>query len=493
MEPLLAKASTLHLRAAPPYLLRTSAPSASLCVKSSNTNYLSPTMPPQLKALFDHIRYLYLGNRFFVGLAAVVVLSATGFWWRPLFYLAVLGLVALVVALFYDVYQLYGLSGKVTATRLTPKVFSLSDEMNVRIRLHNTGDKKISATLTDELPADLQVRDHRIAFELDPQSDKELRYPIRPMTRGEYAFGNINLFLSTDWQLAERRLEFPAEETVPVYPSIIQMQEFALKAKTTVPAEGRKRMRRLAKSYEFDQIKEYVLGDDFRSINWKATGRQNQLMVNQYEDERAQRVFCCIDKGRTMLMPFNGLSLLDYAINASLALSNVILKRQDRAGLLTFSDKIGTVLPADSKPDHLRRIMEALYRQQDRQMESNYDLLYYASRKLLGGRSLMILFTNFESNYALDRVLPGLRRISKSHQLVVILFENTEVADLLEEPTSEVEDVYLKSTARRHLVQRSLMAARLRQNGIKVVLTRPENLTGDVINQYLELKRRGLV
>ncbi len=346
---------------------------------------------------------------------------------------------------------------------------------------------------TDELPAALQIRNHQIPLVLEAGADRELSYPLRPMTRGEYRFGNLNLFLTTNWQLAERRLEIPAEETVPVYPSILQMQQFALQGKTTVPAQGRKRLRRLAKSYEFDQIKEYVLGDDYRSINWKATGRRNSLMINQYEDERPQRIFCCIDKGRTMLMPFNGLSLLDYAINATLALSNVILGKEDRAGLLTFSDKIGTILPADSKPDQLRRIMEALYRQQEQQKESDYDLLYYASRKLLGGRSLILLFTNFESNYALDRVLPGLRRIARAHQLVVVLFENTEIAELLEERTEDVEDVYLKSTARNFLQQRQLMAARLRQNGIKVILTRPEELTGAVINQYLELKRRGEV
>ena len=169
----------------------------------------------------------------------------------------------------------------------------------------------------------------------------------------------------------------------------------------------------------------------------------------------------------------------------------MVLTRQDRAGLVTFSDKIGTVIPADGKPEHLRRIMEALYRQQDRQKESNYDLLYYASRKLLGGRSLILLYTNFESSYALDRVLPGLRRISKAHQLVVVLFENTEIADLLGEPTDSVEDIYLKSTARKFIQTKQLMAARLRRNGIKVILTRPENLTGDVINRYLQLKRRG--
>jgi len=432
-------------------------------------------------------------NRLFVGLTTIVLLSIAGFYWRPLYWLAILSLFGLAGGLLYDYYRLWTIAGKITASRLTPKVLSLSDEMNIRIRLSNIGTKGVSVRVIDELPFDLQQRDHRIDLELAPDSDRELRYPIRPLTRGEYEFGKINLFLSTPLKLAEWHLKLGDAEVVPVYPSILQMQQFALKGQTTVPATGRKRMRRLAKSYEFDQIKDYVLGDDIRSINWKATSRRNSLMINQYEDERAQRVYCFIDKGRTMLMPFEGLSLLDYAINATLALSNVIIKRDDRAGLLTFSDKVGTVLPADSKPDHLRRLLEALYRQEDRQVESNYDLLYYASRKLLGGRSLIILFTNFESNYALDRVLPGLRRIAKMHQLVVVLFENTEIADLLEEPTEVVDDIYRKATARRFLQQRELMAARLRQNGVKVILTRPQDLTGEVINRYLEMKQRGLV
>ena len=450
-------------------------------------------MKQQLLSLLTHLRGLYLSNRFFIGMAAVSLLSALGFWHDAVFTLAIVALVALLGALFVDIARLYRAAGRVTVTRRLPKLLSLSDEQTVRITVRSEADIPLFASLTDEQPEQLQVRDQSIPFTLAPGGIQELTYPVRALSRGEYTFGYSNVFLQTRWKLAERRVQGGEEQMVPVYPSVIQMKNFALHGQTTVLSTGRRRLRRLTKSYEFDQIKEYVTGDDYRSINWKATGRRNELMVNQYEEERAQRIYCVIDKGRTMLMPFNGLSLLDYAINATLALSNVILKREDRAGLITFSDKIGNVLPADSKPDQLRRILETLYRQEEREKESNYDLLYYSSRRLMGGRSLILLFSNFESNYALDRVLPGLRRISKAHQLVVVLFENTEVADLLTERVADVEDVYLHNTARRYLQERQLMAARLRQNGVQVVLTRPEALTGAVINKYLELKSRGLV
>ena len=438
-----------------------------------------------------HLSNLYLGTRFFVLLAVAGVLGAVGFWYPGAFYLGVGLLVVLLSLTTYDTYLLYRSARSVSAVRKPPQVFSLGDTLQVQLFLHNASAQDLSLLLIDELPDQLQIRDQRIPVRIAASEKLVLEYGLRPISRGIYAFGNLNVFLQTRYALAERRLIVAQQQEVAVYPSIVQMKQFALPAHETVLVGGQRRPRPVTKSYEFDQIKEYVRGDDLRSVNWKATARRGELMVNKYAVERAQRIYSVIDKGRTMLMPFGGLSLLDYAINASLALSNVILRRDDRAGLITFSDKLGDVLAADSKSDQLRRILETLYRQKEREGESDYDLLYYATRRFLPSRSLLILVTNFESNTALDRVLPILRRIGRNHSLVVVLFENTEIADLLDPPAADIEEVYLKSTARRYVQERELMAARLRQNGVQVVLTRPEELTGNVIAKYLELKGRG--
>jgi uncharacterized protein (DUF58 family) len=252
-------------------------------------------------------------------------------------------------------------------------------------------------------------------------------------------------------------------------------------------------MRRIGHSYEFEQIKNYVEGDDYRSINWKASGRRASLMVNQYEDERSQQVYCIVDKSRVMRMPFEGLSLMDYAINTSLAISNIILKKKDKAGLLSFSDVIGATIKAERDSSQLRRIMEALYREKERKGESNYELLYQAVQRLIGVRSLLILFTNFESRYALERALPILRRMNRSHLLVVVFFENTEIRRLAQEEVVRVADIYRQTTARKFLHEKKEMVQVLRQYGIQAILTKPEDLTINTINKYLELKSRGLI
>jgi uncharacterized protein (DUF58 family) len=192
-------------------------------------------------------------------------------------------------------------------------------------------------------------------------------------------------------------------------------------------------------------------------------------------------------------MPFNGLSLMDYAINATLALSNIIIRKDDKVGLFTYSDKMGTTLQADRKTTQLGRILEALYKEKDRKVEANYELLYMATQKLLSARSLLILFTNFESIYALERQLPYLRRINKSHLLTVVFFENAEIEQLAQLPAITQEGIFRKITARRFGQDKKEIVRRLKQHGIQTILTRPEDLSVATINKYLELKARGLI
>jgi uncharacterized protein (DUF58 family) len=253
---------------------------------------------------------------------------------------------------------------------------------------------------------------------------------------------------------------------------------------------GIKKIRRIGHSMEFEQIKEYVQGDDMRTLNWKATARRHQLMVNSYTEEKSQQVFCLLDKSRAMKLPFNGLSLMDYAINASLVLSNVALLKEDKAGLISFAEDISAFLPASRQATQMQRILEILYRQKTRYLEADYEKLYSLVRNRITQRSLLVLFTNFESLTSLHRQMGYLRRMARHHLLLVVFFENTELTERVRRPAEDLEEVYVQTIAARFAFEKKRIVRELQQHGILSIFTAPENLTVDTVNKYLELKAR---
>jgi uncharacterized protein (DUF58 family) len=272
------------------------------------------------------------------------------------------------------------------------------------------------------------------------------------------------------------------------------MRKYQLMATSNRLTEaGVKKVRKLGHSMEFEQVKEYVSGDDYRTLNWKATARKGNLMVNSFTDEKSQPIYCVIDKGRVMKMPFEGMSLLDYAINASLVLSNVALLKQDKAGLVTFSEKAGAFLQANRNTTQMQLILEMLYNQKTRYLESNFEQLYLGIRRRINQRSLIVLFTNFESLTGMRRHLPYLRKIASHHLLLTVFFENTELQSAITSPTADLEDVYIKTVAEKFAYEKRLIAKELQQYGILSILTAPKDLTVNTLNKYLELKARQII
>jgi uncharacterized protein (DUF58 family) len=273
---------------------------------------------------------------------------------------------------------------------------------------------------------------------------------------------------------------------VPTYPSYIQLRKYDLIAfSNNLFQYGIKKIRRIGHTMEFEQIKEYVQGDDLRTLNWKATSKRNSLMVNQFQDEKSQSVY--------MQMPFDGLSLLDYAINSALVLSNVILKKQDKAGLFSFSKKVENRVFAERRGSQMQKILETLYNVKTDFFESDYSRLYVDIKKNINQRSLIILYTNFETMDGLNRQLPYLKGIAKSHLLVVVFFSNTELNSIINKKTTTIQEVYDKVIAEKFMFEKRLIVNELKKYGIHSVLTQPENLTLDAINKYLEIKSRGIL
>jgi uncharacterized protein (DUF58 family) len=435
---------------------------------------------------------LFFSRRWYQLFVAVILLFVAAFGISILFTIAQLFLLALAVVTILDYWVLFARRNPVEARRQISDRFSNGDPNPVRLVVKNDYSFPVSLRIIDELPEQFQERDFSLRVDLKAGESQNLDYSLRPKQRGEYLFHDINVFIRSPFGLLIRRKILPSGTTVRVLPSYQALKQFELLAGSRNLAEsGNKRIRKLGHSLEFEQIKEYVTGDDLRSLNWKATARKGgQLMVNSFTDEKSQQVYCLIDKGRVMKMPFDGMSLLDYAINATLVLSRVALVRQDKAGILTFADQIGTFLPAGRKAMQMSQILEILYNQQTRFQETDYEKLYALVRTRITQRSLIVLFTNFESLSGLQRQMPYIRAIAKNHLLLVVFFENTGLQQIREMEADTIEDVYTMTIAERFAYEKRLIVKELNQHGIATILTAPENLTVQTVNKYLEIKAR---
>lgn len=440
------------------------------------------------------LKQIYLNNFFFYVFIGIIASFLVSYFFPWLYNATWVVFYIFMGFTLIDFLLLFATNQKFAASRSMPEKLSNGDENPIRVKMESGYSFPVNIKVIDEIPFQFQMRNFGLERKMNAGATDNFEYFLRPTERGEYYFGNLNIYVSSPLHLVSRRFTFDNGHMVPTYPSYIQLRKYDLIAFSNKIFEyGLKKIRRIGHTMEFEQIKEYVSGDDIRTINWKATAKKNQLMVNQFQDERSQNVYMAIDKGRVMKMPFNGLSLLDYAINSTLVLSNVILKKQDKAGMFTFSKKVENRVAAERRTSQMQKVLENLYNVKTDFFESDYGRLYADIKKNITQRSLIILYTNFETLDGLKRQLPYLKGIAKSHLLVVVFFENTELEEFIDKKAENIQEIYDQVIAEKFAFEKRLIVSELKKYGIYSVLTKPENLTIESINKYLEIKARGIL
>lgn len=438
------------------------------------------------------LRSLYLTNRFFVALAACVVVMCFGMLFTPLFWAGQAGVFLLVAGVLIESILLFWKRDIVTFKRALPAKLSNGDDNKIQFAVNNLSANKLNAKLVEDFPEQLQLHDWNMEFKLQPNKKHRLSYTVHPTERGEYQWQGSQLFLETDrFRLVARRCVFRTDEVIPCYPSFEQFKEIRISALVNQYNEANATMiRKIGQSLEFEQIKNYVAGDDFRHINWKASAKQGKMMLNQYQEERSQDIYAVIDLGRNMQQSFDGQTLLDYSINASLALTKTVLSVKDKVGLITYSGSECTVLPPRSDVNQFRKINEKLYNISSDFQESGMEKLYRFVRYRIRQRGLFVIFSNFDTIQSLHRNLPYLRAIAKYHLVLLVVFENSELESFANETARDVKEIYDKTMAKHLLFQKRLIAKEVGKYGIQSLITKPEMLSSELLNKYLNIKKR---
>ena len=437
----------------------------------------------------NFFRNIFFSNRIFIPITVLFVLYVIAYFVPIMRWLAHAATTVFVFSILIEIVVLFFMRKKVYVQRNTPVKFSNGDDNKISYTLLSTYPFTAQYKLIDELPIQLQDRTFQKQGKLPSQTKVDIYHHIQPTERGEYLFQNLHLYVSSMLNLVLRRLDYEQPATVATYPSFIKIRDNSFKSVINTRSQyGSRELKKRGSSTEFDSIKEYILGDDIRHINWKASARKAQLMTNVYTDEKSQQIYCIINMGRNMKMPFQGLTLLDHSINASLMLSYIALIKNDNVGLITFEKKVQEFLKPSRNRTQFLKINELLYKTKTSYHEPDMAQLSTIVTQRAGQRSLLLLFTNYETYTAFERHLPYYILLAKKHLLCVIFFENTEVQKLQQQEAEDIKSIYISTIAEKYVQEKKRIIKSLRQNGMLSIYTTPQNLSVDVINQYIELK-----
>lgn len=443
----------------------------------------------------NFFKSFYLNARTFIVLGICIALFCIGLVLNLSFIIGQLFLFLLFLVVLVETILLYSKSQLINNRRVLPNRLSNGDENPIELHIRNNSAMDLALTIYEDLPDLLQLRIWKINLMLKKNTNQKVIYEVRPTQRGIYTWQNTNILCSVSFLgFVGRKVVFEDLASISCYPSFEQFKKLQLNALINSFSEtNTTNIRKIGQSLEFEQIKDYVNGDNYRHINWKASAKQGRLMLNQYQAERSQDIYMVLDMGRSMKMPFNQQTLLDYAINGSIALTKSVLDVKDKAGLITFSAKNCAYLPARSEYKQFGIINDTLYNLTTDFLESDFERLYKFVRFKVRQRSLLIIFTNFDSINSLKRNLAYLKAIAQYHLVLVVFFENSEIVEFVNQPATHLREIYSNTIGKHFLSQNQLILKELLKSGIQGLITQPHLLSIEAINKYIQIKRKQMI
>ena len=356
----------------------------------------------------------------------------------------------------------------------------------------NTGARQARLTVRETPPVgfggDRLVGD----IDLRPRSERTVRLHVVPPGRGRFTFGRVAVRSLGPLGLAGRQGEVGEPYEVRVYPDITAVHKYALLARKGALFElGVRNLRHRGQGTEFESLREYVPGDTFRDVDWKATARKGRPVTRTYEVERSQTMVLAVDAGRLMTPMVGGMSKLDRAVNASLLLAYLGLEAEDQVGLLVFGRDIQAYLPPRKGRRQFGSILEALYAVEGRVEEPDYPsaLRYLASK--LGKRALVVLFTELAGTDTSRRLLGVLDTLTPRHLPLVMTQRNRYLEALASEAPAREVDAFRSAVSEGVLREKAAALRTLTVQGSLALDVFPEELSVSAVNRYLEIKARG--
>lgn len=351
-----------------------------------------------------------------------------------------------------------------------------------------------SVIIKDDLPQEFAATPPDFDIDLPPRTRATLQYDIHASRRGAFNLHKVYLQVRSRLGLWKRIVDVPVETAINVYPDMKQLSEFEMLARTNrLSLMGVRRTRRVGQDNDFERLRDYTLDDNYKHIDWRSTARRQKLTVRDFQTSQSQRLIFMIDCGRMMTSRAKGLSLLDHSLNAMLMLSYIALRRGDSVGLLCFSDRIHSFVPPRGGSRQMNHLLRASFDRFPEQVESRYGDAFLHLSKSCRKRSLVILMTNLIDEINANQVHQYLSTMVGRHLPMGVLMRDHGLFQSADTNWRDDAGMYRTAAAAEIICWRHEIIKDLQHQGVLSLDVFPEDMTANLINQYLEVKARHLL
>ncbi|MBC8060681.1 MAG: DUF58 domain-containing protein [Clostridiaceae bacterium] len=369
---------------------------------------------------------------------------------------------------------------------------SIYEKEAISFEVYNKSNYKLLLELKDEIPDfHFSTENKLMKGEILPSEKKIFQYFVVPTKRGAFTFKNLHFKYEGKLKLCKKEYKVKLDREYKVYPNLKNLKKYRLSiCNNRMLNQGQKSLKMLGKGTAFESLREYVSGDEYRRINWKATARGNKPIVNQYEPEKNQHVYMFIDTGRPMSYTVRGYRKLDMVVNTALVLSDIVNQNGDQSALLLFNTEVSNMVMPGKGAGHRTKILESLYHIDFNNETSNYDDCFFHFKKMERHRSIIFLFTDFDTVEEAENMLKVLPVISKNNMVIIMLIKNESIEEISLLKIKKVDDLFNKGVALELLDERHKIINLLNRKGVLCLECAAEKLELNVINKYIQVKNQ---
>jgi uncharacterized protein (DUF58 family) len=409
-----------------------------------------------------------------------------------IYFLVLIDLLAVSV-LVLDLLTITGAS-RIRVERRMLKSASLGGHHESQIVLENRSDRHHRMEVREDVPEGLSCEPavHRLV--LGPRKRVVLTNRLRASRRGVFQFEAVYFQLFSRLGFWRRMAERSCPCELNVYPNMKQLEEYALLARTNrLSLIGVRRTRKAGQDSNFERLRDYTQDDNYKHIDWRATARRNKLTVKQFQQDQSQRLVFLLDCGRMMTNEYQGLSLLDYALNSILMLSYIALQRGDSVGMMCFSDRVEKYVPLRGGADQMNRILHGLFDRFPNMKQPNYDDAFLSFSKRCRKRTMVILITSVSDEITASQVTGYLSNLAGRHLPVLVLLRDHRIFDAADNPAMDQASLFRSAAAAQILIWRNDVLRKIQDSGVLTIDAFPEQLTAPLVNRYLEVKAKHML